>query len=190
MQKKKLGPTTLLYPMPAVLVGTVIDGRPNFMTAAWCGIANMSPPAVSVAIRGSRLTLEGIEKTHSFSLNIPSVDQVEKVDFCGIYSGRKVDKSKLFTVFTGVAQPVPLIEECPLGLECRLLHDLELGTHHLLVGEIVETHIDEALLEGDEAVPEKIDPLLYCPGKAGHYYALGKRIAKAFHVGKKGGSRS
>ena len=80
MKKKKLGPTTLLFPMPVVLVGTVVDGKVNFMTAAWCGIANQKPPAISVAIRTSRLTLRGIQENGVFSINIPSAEQVQKTD--------------------------------------------------------------------------------------------------------------
>jgi flavin reductase (DIM6/NTAB) family NADH-FMN oxidoreductase RutF len=99
MSKTKLGPQTLLYPMPAVLVGSLVDGKANFMTAAWCGIACMKPPAISVAIRSSRHTLKGIEEKRSFSINVPSTELVKKVDYCGIYSGAKKDKSMLFEVF-------------------------------------------------------------------------------------------
>lgn len=101
MAKTRLGPQTLLYPMPAVLVGAVVDGKTNFMTAAWCGIACFKPPAIAVAIRSSRHTLKGIRTNGAFSINVPSADLVEKVDFCGIFSGGKTDKSKLFRVFHG-----------------------------------------------------------------------------------------
>ncbi|MGD2038791.1 MAG: flavin reductase, partial [Desulfobacterales bacterium] len=90
--KKAIGPQTLLYPMPAVLVGALVDGKPNFMTAAWCGIAASKPPAISVGLQSARFTLEGIKANNTFSINIPSADLVEKVDFCGIYSGHKTDK--------------------------------------------------------------------------------------------------
>ena len=124
MSKKKLGPQTLLYPMPAVLVGAVVDGKANFMTAAWCSIACLKPPAISVAVNTARHTLKGIKQNGAFSINVPSADLVKKVDYCGIYSGSKRDKSTVFRIFFGELQTVPLIEECPVNLECKLIHSL------------------------------------------------------------------
>ena len=184
MEKKKLGPTTLLYPMPAVLVGVTVNGKPNFMTAAWCGIACMKPPAVSVAIHKSRYTLEGIAQEGAFSLNVPSTEQVRLVDHCGIYSGRKVDKAALFDVFTGDLANVPLIRECPLNLECKVLHTLTVGSHDLVVGEIVQAHLSDSCEKDGKPDPEKMDPLIYCPGVS-EYFSLGRSVARAFHVGKK-----
>lgn len=184
MNKTKLGPTTLLFPMPALLVGTVVEGKVNFMTAAWCGIANQKPPAISVAIRKSRLSLKGIQENGVFSINIPSVEEVKEVDFCGIYSGRKTDKSRIFEVFYGDLENVPLIRECPLNLECTVLNTLDIGTHDLVIGEIIQTHATDSVLNEGVPDPEKINPLIYCPGSSGGYYALGARIAKAFYVGK------
>ncbi len=183
--KKKLGSTTLLFPMPAVLVGTVVEGKATFMTAAWCGIASEKPAAISVAIRRTRLTLEGIRENGTFSINLPSVEQVKEVDFCGIYSGRKEDKSGLFEVFYGDLERAPLIRECPLNLECTVLHTLELGTHLLVIGEIVQTHATDSVLRDGSPDPEKINPLIYCTGLPKGYYALGPRVAEAFQVGRK-----
>ena len=77
MKKIKFGPKTLLYPMPAVLVGTKVSEIPNFMTAAWCGIASHKPPAISVALQRKRYTLQGIKEQKTFSINVPSVDLVK-----------------------------------------------------------------------------------------------------------------
>jgi flavin reductase (DIM6/NTAB) family NADH-FMN oxidoreductase RutF len=184
MKKKKLGSTTLLFPMPVVLVGTVVEDKVNFMTAAWCGIANQKPAAISVAIRKSRLTLRGVQENGAFSINIPSAEQVKKTDFCGIYSGRKIDKSSLFEVFYGDLERVPLIMEAPLNLECKVLNTMSIGTHDLVVGEIVQTHVTDSVLKDGIPDPEKINPLIYCTGASGGYYTLGSRVAQAFHVGK------
>jgi len=183
MSKTKLGPQTLLYPMPAVLLGSVVDGKPNFMTAAWCGIACMKPPALSVAINHTRHTLKGIEEEKAFSINVPSTELVKEVDFCGIYSGKNKDKSGMFEVFYGDLQTAPLIRECPINLECKMTHSLDLGSHSLVVGEIIETHIDEDCLKDGKPDPEKIDPLIFLPGVQ-RYGKLGELIAKAFQVGK------
>lgn len=183
MSKTKLGPQTLLYPMPAVLVGSVVDGKPNFMTAAWCGIACMKPPALSVAIHHTRHTLKGIQEEKAFSINVPSTELVKDVDFCGIYSGKKKDKSEMFDVFYGDLETAPLIRECPINLECKMTHSLDLGSHSLVVGEIIETHVDEDCLTDGRPDPEKIDPLIFLPAVQ-RYGKLGELIAKAFQVGK------
>ncbi len=185
MIKKKLGPTTLLFPMPAVLVGSVVDGKVNFMTAGWCGIANQKPPAISVAIRKTRHTLKGIKENGAFSINIPSVEQVQEVDFCGIYSGRKTDKSELFEVFYGDLETAPLVRECPVNLECQVFDTLEIGSHSLVVGLIVQTHVTDSIVKEGKPDPEKVNPLVYCPGVSDDYYALGRHVARAFHVGKR-----
>jgi flavin reductase (DIM6/NTAB) family NADH-FMN oxidoreductase RutF len=182
--KKAIGPQTLLYPMPAVLVGTLVDEKPTFMTAAWCGIAAATPPAISVAVRPARFTLEGITANTTFSINIPSADLAEKVDYCGIYSGHKVDKSQIFKVDYGKLNTAPLIQECPVNLECRVIHSLDLGSHILFVGEIAETYVNEDCWDGEKADPAKIDPLIYTTGVR-QYQRLGEVVGKAWDIGKK-----
>jgi flavin reductase (DIM6/NTAB) family NADH-FMN oxidoreductase RutF len=184
MSKTRLGPEALLFPTPSVLVGTMVDGRANLMTAAWCGIASSKPPAISVAIRGERHTLRGILTHGEFSINVPSADLVARVDFCGIYSGRKEDKSKVFDLFTGDLKHAPLVAACPVNLECRLRHTLDLGAHILVVGEVVQTHVNEACLTDGKPDATKIDPLVFSPG-TGTYQRLGEIVGKAFSVGKK-----
>lgn len=184
MEKTRLGPEALLYPTPAVLVGAMVDHRANFMTAAWCGIASSKPPAVSVAIRGERHTLRGIRIHGEFSINVPSAEMAEAVDFCGIYSGRKEDKSSLFKLFTGDLQFAPLVAACPVNLECRLRHTLDLGAHILVVGEVVQTHVSPSCLTDGKPDAVKVDPLIYSPG-SGNYQRLGEVVGKAFSIGKK-----
>ena len=149
-RKVTLGPQTLLYPMPALLVGSNVDGKPNFMTVAWSGIANSNPPMLTVGIQHHRHTLKGIRENGTFSVNLPSVDQVKETDYCGIVSGTKEDKAAVchFNVFYGQLATAPLIQECPVNLECKMIHILELGSHALVVGEITETHISESCLTG------------------------------------------
>jgi len=183
MDKKRLGPQTLLYPMPAALIGTVVNDKPNFMTAAWCGIAAFKPPTLTVGIQPVRYTFKGIQEHGTFSVNVPSADLVKKVDYCGIYSGKKKDKSQLFKTFYGSLDSAPLIEECPVNLECKVKHSLDLGSHILLVGEIIETHISKHCLTDGKADAEKIDPLIYVTALQ-QYRRLGEVVAKAFDVGK------
>lgn len=183
MEKQKLGPQPLLYPMPAVLVGAMIEGRPNFMTAAWCGIVAFKPPALTVGINKERYTLKGIELQGAFSVNVPSTELVKKVDFCGIYSGKKKDKSQVFKVFYGLSTQAPLIEECPVNLECQVRHVLDGGSHLVIMAEIMETHLSDHCFKAGKPDPTLIDPLMFAlPDQ--HYYRVGEVVARAFHVGK------
>lgn len=183
MDKIKFGPQTLLYPMPAVLVGANVNEKPNFMTAAWCGIGAYKPPAITVAIRKDRYTLKGIKENETFSVNVCSSDMVKKTDYCGVYSGKDIDKSQTFKTFYGELKTAPLVQECPVNLECKVIHYLDLGSHTLVVGEIIETHIAEDCLTDEKPDPEKIDPLIYAPGTV-KYHRLGEAIARAFKIGK------
>lgn len=183
MDKKKLGPDPLLYPMPAVLVGAMVKDKPNFMTAAWCGIAAYKPPALSVALRKDRYTLKGIKENETFSINVASSAMVKKTDFCGLYSGKTKDKSGIFTTFYGELKTAPLIEECPVNLECKLLQCLDLGSHTLVIGEIIETYMTEECMDNGKGDPGKIDPLIYIPSTM-EYHRLGEAIGPAFKIGK------
>ena len=99
MPKTTIGPSTHLHPKPAALIGAMVEGKANFMTASWCGIACHQPPALSVAVRKERHTLKGIKAEQAFSVSVPSVALAKQVDYCGLYSGAKRDKSQVFTVF-------------------------------------------------------------------------------------------
>ncbi len=112
MKKIALGPQTLIYPMPAFLIGANVGEKPNFMTAAWSGIAASTPPMITVALQHHRHTLKGIRENGAFSVNVPSANQAKETDYCGIVSGNtKADKVKdcNFTVFYGKLKNVPLI---------------------------------------------------------------------------------
>ena len=186
MEKSKLGPEPILLPMPALVVGANVMGKPNFMIASWCGIAAFKPPAITVALNRARHTLKGIKENGTFSVNIPSCEIIKKADFCGIYSGRKKDKSQIFETFYGELKTAPLIEECPINLECKALHYLDMKTHILIVGEIVETYVNRGCLTDGKVDPEKVDPPVYVRGSM-KYHRLGEVFASAFHVGREDG---
>ena len=184
MKKVRLGASTMLFPMPAVLVGVNVEDKPNFITVAWSGIACGEPPTVSIALRQVRFSLKGIKEHGEFSINIPTTEMVKEVDYCGLYSGDKVDKSNIFNLFEGKETKAPLIKNCPINLECKMVHLINLGTHTLVIGHILETHISDDCLHKGKPVPEKINPLIYAPGIR-EYYGLGPLIGKAFKVGEK-----
>jgi flavin reductase (DIM6/NTAB) family NADH-FMN oxidoreductase RutF len=185
MEKVKLGPSPQVYPMPAWLVGANVNGKANFMTVAWGGTACGDPPMLSVAIRHPRYTLIGMRENQTFSVNVAPASLVKEVDYCGIVSGAKEDKVKKckFTVFYGGLETAPMIEQCPVNLECSIEHMLDLGSHVLVVGKIAEVHISKSCLTDDKPDVKKIDPLIWSYPPANVYQGLGKEVAKAFKVG-------
>ncbi len=186
MGKIQLGPKALIYPMPVLLIGANVDGKPNFMTAAWSGIANGEPPMISVGIRLQRYTLKGIKQNLTFSVNVPSTDLMKEADYCGIRTGSKANKVEVcqFNLFYGKLNNAPLIEQCPVNLECKVVQMLELGTHSLVIGEIEEAYISESCLTDGKPDVDKIKPLIYIPEPTEEYRAFGEVIGKAFRVGK------
>ena len=183
MKKVQLGPSTMAYPMPAFLIGADVDGKPNFMVAAWSGIANSEPPMITVAFQPHRHTLKGVKQNRAFSVNVPPVSLMKETDFCGIFSGKSEDKSNVFEVFYGKTEHAPLISECPVNLECTVVMTIQLGSHDLIVGEIKEVHVsDDCLGEDGKPDPAKIDPLIFTvPDRS--YRRMGEVVGKAFKAG-------
>jgi flavin reductase (DIM6/NTAB) family NADH-FMN oxidoreductase RutF len=187
MAKVLMGHQTFLYPMPVLLVGANVDGRPNFMAVAWGGIANGVPPMISLAIRPERYTFKGIRENMAFSVNIPSSDMVAEADYCGTVSGSEVNKVDVcqFNVFYGKVENAPLIEQCPVNLECKVAHILGLGSNTLVIGSIEEAHVSESCLTDGNPDVTKIKPLCYVTSPARQYQVLGEIIADAFGAGNK-----
>lgn len=169
--------------MPVVLVGTNVGGKDNFMTVGWCARANASPPMILCGIGNHHYTSKGITETKTFSINIPSPDLLEKTDYCGLVSGEKTDKSRVFDVFYGTLKTAPMITECPVNLECRLVQTVPLPTNTLYIGEIVGAYADSRVInEGKPNFPE-INPLfLTMPDN--RYWTLGKYAGDAWNAGK------
>jgi flavin reductase (DIM6/NTAB) family NADH-FMN oxidoreductase RutF len=184
--KQQFGPQPWLFPNPTVLVGTLINGRPNIATCAWCGITGGDPPTISVSIRHERYTLKGIYQNRTFSINIPSASLVRETDYCGTVSGRDRDKIAYcgFVVFYGKLDTAPLIEECAVNLECEVLHILNVGIHALVIGKIVETHIAQECLTDGQPDIMKIKPIIYSRGAQPKYNAVGELLGTPFKTGK------
>ncbi len=182
MAKKKLGPITMLWPHPTVLVGAVTDGQPDFAAVAWAGVACSNPASISIALQPHRHTLKGIYQNRAFSINIPSQNQVKEADYCGLVSGKDADKVKdcKFKLFYGNIKAAPLIEQCPINMELEVTNILVLGSHHLVVGKIGEVYISEECLTDDRPDMDKVKPFVFVPGK---YYEVGEAFADAFKIG-------
>jgi flavin reductase (DIM6/NTAB) family NADH-FMN oxidoreductase RutF len=186
MAKVMVNPQPLICTTPTVLVGAVIEGKPNFMAVAWCGVACSIPPMVSVAIRPQRHTFKGIIAAREFSVNVPSVDQVREADYCGVASGAKVDKVAVcgFKVYYGKLRSAPLIEQCPVNLACKVEHILELGTHQLIIGRVEETHVTDTCLTNGVADMRKVRPFVFASAEPREYFAFGQSVGHAYTVGR------
>jgi len=183
MDKIKIDANAFVYPMPMVIVGAVVEGKPNFMAAAWVTRVNFKPPMIMVAL-GDHYTNRGIDATGAFSINVPDVALIEKTDYCGIVSGRKVDKSKLFDVYYGSLPGAPLIRECPLAMACRLNQAVKLPFDTLYIGDIVEVFTEERFLTDGKPDVKKMNPFtLTMPDN--HYWRVGEMAGRAWSDGKK-----
>jgi flavin reductase (DIM6/NTAB) family NADH-FMN oxidoreductase RutF len=149
--KRSLPPDTALYPVPIVLVSCgTMEGEKNLVAVAWTGTLCSDPPCVGVSLRRSRHS-HGIVSAHrEFVVNVPDRDTLAATDWCGTVSGRDVDKFARtgLTPVRGDVVQAPLVDECPLSLECRVRQVLPLGSHDLFVGEVVRVHLADGHLAG------------------------------------------
>jgi flavin reductase (DIM6/NTAB) family NADH-FMN oxidoreductase RutF len=179
----KVGPSPILGAYPTIMIGTVVNGQPDFTTVAWTGVAASVPPTITIALQHHRHSLKGVRQNMNFSVNIPSAELVNETDYCGIASGASADKVQdcHYTVFYGKLENVPFIEQCPINHACEVVQILNLGSHELIVGRIVETFVSEDCLTNGRPDPAKVKPFFF----AGNgYFTLGKHIGDAFRSGK------
>ena len=173
MAKQSWKGGALLAPLPAVLVSCGDMENSNIITIAWTGIVNTQPPKTYISVRKSRYSYDLIEKSGEFVINLTTADMVKKVDYCGIYTGRKVDKFKKceFTKEAAKEVSAPIIAECPLALECRVTEKM----HDLFLADIVATDVDESLLDKNGKLNlGKANLMAFAHGE---YYALGKKLS-------------
>jgi len=176
------GHTPVLGFYPTILIGAVVDGKPDFTTVAWTGVAASVPPSITIALQHHRYSLKGVRQNMTFSVNIPSTDLVRETDYCGLASGARIDKAAdcRFNVFYGKVKSAPFIEQCPINHACEVVQILNLGSHELIVGKIVETQVSEECLVNGWLDPVKVKPFLF----AGlGYYGIGERLGDAFRCG-------
>jgi flavin reductase (DIM6/NTAB) family NADH-FMN oxidoreductase RutF len=180
--KKELGPKNLYYPTLTILAGTTVNGKANFETIAWGGIMGMKN--IYIASSRTHYSNRGIHENKTFSINIPSIEQVKITDYCGLHSGNKTDKSQLFDIFYGKLGNVPMISECPVNMECSLFNTFLVDDHEIFIGTIVQTYCDEKYMTDGIIDLTKVQPFLFSFIDS-TYWALGKPFAKAMNIGKK-----
>jgi len=178
----------VVYPIPTILAGALVNGRPNFATLGDVGIMGINPPIVYISSGSGHHTNRGILEHGTFSINFPSTRLLTVTDYCGTVSGREVDKSQLFEVFFGESGTAPMIQECPVNLECKVIKEFSIQHRQVFVGEVLQAYVDEEFVVESEgrlriADMRKLDPIIYALDN--RYYRIGKPVGIGYQESKK-----
>ena len=182
MKRIKYGRYPLVYPLPAVLVGAIVNGKPNFETLGNCGIISVEPSVIYISSAKANHTNKGIIEHGVFSVNVPSIDLAEKVDYCGLVSGSDTDKSQVFSCFYESNDKIPMLSDCPVNMACRVMTKFEIHNMDVFIGEVLETFVREDCTTNGRADTKKINPLIYCMDNM--YWSIGDSIGRGFSIGK------
>ncbi len=170
-------PGNMLYPLPAVLISTADrEGNANLFTVAWTGRVSSDPPMVSISVRPERYSYHMIEETGEFVVNLTTEALAYATDYCGVKSGRNVDKWRemKLTQIKGEHVRAPMVAESPVNLECCVTQKVELGTHHMFLARVVAVHVEEAYLdESGRFCLSDAKPLVYSHGR---YFGIGAEL--------------
>jgi flavin reductase (DIM6/NTAB) family NADH-FMN oxidoreductase RutF len=183
MSKRRMGPIPYLYPVPIVLVGATVEGRPNYATVGDCAIMGIRPALVAVSLAESHFTTRGILDVGCFSVNVPTTEMLPLVDYFGSVSGKDVDKSALVESTAGILPRVPLLAACPVNLECEVVHECSVEHRHIFISRVVETHVDDRYVSESDGQPRiaslpRLDPILYTLDNL--YYSVGEPIGVGY----------
>jgi len=179
MEKEFWRPGNMLYPIPAVMISCASDGQlPNIITVAWTGTVCSSPPMVTVSIRKERYSYDIIKTSKEFVINLVTKELLKKADFCGVRSGRSVDKFKemKLTPMKGNIVAAPLIGESPVNMECIVKDIIPLGSHDLFLAEVVSVAVDKKYMDASGKFNlNQSNLIVYSHGE---YYGLGELLGK------------
>lgn len=179
-----IGAVNALYPMPTILVGATVNGKPNFLTVAHVGILNHGTPQyLSIGLGKMHYSNAGINQNRTFSICMPSEELMVETDYCGLKTGKKVDKAALFDLFYGELKTAPMIRQCPVNMELRLHDVLDFDTHDIFIGELVQTYADDKVLTNGKIDVAKLRPLLFDMASV-KYWRLGEAVGNCWNVGK------
>lgn len=176
MAKISWKPGNMIYPLPAVMVTCRDQGNDNIITIAWTGTICTNPPMTYISVRPERHSYEMIKNSREFVINLTTKDLAKATDFCGVRSGRDLDKFKETGLTKGEAQivNVPIIEESPVNIECRVEDIVPLGSHHMFTAKVVNIMVDDIYMEENGRFAlEKTNPLIYSHGG---YFETGKQL--------------
>ncbi|MCC8136645.1 MAG: flavin reductase family protein [Clostridiales bacterium] len=187
MGRENWKPGNMLYPLPAVMVSCARPNeRPNIITIAWAGTVCTNPAMVSISIKPERYSYSIIRETGEFVINLTTKTLVRAADYCGVRSGRDVDKFREthLTAIPAVHVGAPLIGESPVNIECRVKEVLELGSHHMFLSEVLGIDVDDRYLDDKGKLQlNDAELMVYSHGT---YYQLGKALGSfGYSVRKK-----
>ena len=169
--KVQIDKTTTPIVSPAAVISVGEWDEANLITLAWVARVVSEPPVMSISIRPSRHSFPLIEKLGEYVINVPSVENIREMDFCGTRTGKNINKWKELnlTKEKGIHVEVPLIKEFPINIECKVIKKVKHGTHSIYMGEVLAVHVDENMLKGDKLDPLKQNQIVYI---ARNYYGL------------------
>jgi flavin reductase (DIM6/NTAB) family NADH-FMN oxidoreductase RutF len=181
--KKKIGVIPYVAPIPMVLVGANVDGKPNFATVGDCAVLGLRPALVAVSLSATHHTTRGMLAERVFSINVPTQSMVSLVDYFGSVSGRDIDKSAFLPSEPGEETGAPLATACPINLECRVRTVVEIEHRRIFIADVVQARVEEAFVgptgEGNGVAPlTAIRPILY--GLDGAYYGIGDKLGMSY----------
>ena len=178
MSKTMLKCSPLLAPLPVVMVSMGDETDKNIITVAWCGVVCSNPPRVYISVRKERHSHSLLKKHGCFVIHLTSKDLVAACDYCGIRSGRDVDKFKEMGLTAVKANLVdaPLIAESPVCLECKVFDVLDLGSHDMFLADVLAVDVDDSIMtDGGKADFEKAQLVCYSHGE---YYSVAKHLGR------------
>ncbi len=176
----------MIFPMPTVILGTTLDGKPNFMRLGWIVRANFSPPIIAIGlgkIPKPHHTNIGIQQSQTFSLSYPGVELIKKLDYVGTVSGEQVDKSNVFDMFYGKLDTAPMVKECAVTMECKVVNVVEMESTDLIFGEVVGAYADESVMTEGRIDVKKLNPFMWTSPDE-QYWALGEKLGDQGVIGK------
>jgi len=182
MSKITIEKNLFCLPWTQTLLGTHVNGKVNFMALDWLTRVNYQPAMLGICVNPGHASNAAIRETGEFSVNIPTVDMVAVTDYCGIVSAAKTDKSKLFEIFYGELKSAPMIQDCPLNIECKLVQTVDLPTNTLFIGEIRNIYSEEKYLENGKPDVKRVRPfLLTMPDN--RFWSVGEQVGNAWKDG-------
>ena len=185
MDKTKLEPDYKYFaaPHPAVVAGTFVNGKPTYNTLGDFGITCGYPLHVYISSVKTHYTNIGIREHQTYSVNVPSPENIVKTDYVGRVSGHNVDKSEVFEYFLGELKTAPMIKEFPINFECRVLQTIDVGRNEMFIAKVVAVYCGNDYMVGDSIDIEKVNPLTLFMDM--YYRDMGKPHGKSYEVGKK-----
>ena len=183
IKKVKFGKIPIVYPIPIVLAGALVDDKPNFEELGDIAVMGINPALICISSGKNHHTNKGILEHEAFSINFPSTDMMAVTDYCGVVSGKNIDKSVLFEVFYGDLETAPMIKKCPVNLECKVIKEFSIQHRQIFVADVIQAYVSDKFVsevDGKKKIADltKLDPIMYALDNK--YYKIGEPIGQGY----------